>query len=669
MLSSKKPRSFLSPNVYQMLCEIGVTGEDSDERCIQDDHLRFTHIACLLPDAGSDEDAKFYRRYVQSLAAVFKRSKEHLESMTVENFSSKYQHVITWTSCPELIPKCFDNLQSKDGPLTALSLLMLTSILERSLGDVYEMKGNQCPSLLKDLLVTPELREIFGSSVVQLLTIMIGPPISLNIRNVIWHGFAAPNEIPVEYGYFLMMMTVSLGEVLQSKGIRSSDIPHRPFLDFSRAELLKGIFPEDLNLQAVRDIITSSDFIPKTMLPYLSLALEKYENKCYGECLVLVLPQLEHGLRCAFSLYNNCEERVMTAESTTLYTTFDEILSPNLPDGSQNKLLKHLGDQHIQMLYDILMYPEGPRIRDRVSHGEVDLASISRDVARYVIQITVILSIQKIQDNSLLQEPSIRELVHVSSRYKSVFHPLAFLRRQMVENINKLSDWEKLPKPRIEQLPATLDWEVLQSGICDMLEVYKNATAAIVGIASINGDVKRQVLEPFHDSHDTLQSYLGSKSAILYRSQSTIQPTLKTHNSNRQPIRMSELIGLLRRILTNGTQASENVCSVTTLRYNQWEAKELRSRQRNTYKRHLDSVPVLSIGLRLVLLIVLNIYQDLDMWASMERKTQHDHLKLLKSLNQYCENIVSFSSSDKNRWDEACGLTDKIISQVKGFYG
>ena len=42
-------------------------------------------------------------------------------------------------------------------------------------------------------------------------------------------------------------------------------------------------------------------------------------------CVALLLPQLEHGLRRVFALVNNCPHRVLTAESTVLYTTFDEV--------------------------------------------------------------------------------------------------------------------------------------------------------------------------------------------------------------------------------------------------------------------------------------------------------------------------------------------------------
>ena len=42
-------------------------------------------------------------------------------------------------------------------------------------------------------------------------------------------------------------------------------------------------------------------------------------------CVILLLPQLEHGLRRVFACVNNCPHRILTAESTVLYTTFDEV--------------------------------------------------------------------------------------------------------------------------------------------------------------------------------------------------------------------------------------------------------------------------------------------------------------------------------------------------------
>jgi len=42
-----------------------------------------------------------------------------------------------------------------------------------------------------------------------------------------------------------------------------------------------------------------------------------------------------------------------------------------LDDGSTNKLVQELGAPHMEMLLDLLVHPEGPRLRDHISHGEV----------------------------------------------------------------------------------------------------------------------------------------------------------------------------------------------------------------------------------------------------------------------------------------------------------
>ena len=37
----------------------------------------------------------------------------------------------------------------------------------------------------------------------------------------------------------------------------------------------------------------------------------------YGECIVLLLPLLEHGMRCLYCLANHCHNRLLTAEVCT----------------------------------------------------------------------------------------------------------------------------------------------------------------------------------------------------------------------------------------------------------------------------------------------------------------------------------------------------------------
>lgn len=69
----------------------------------------------------------------------------------------------------------------------------------------------------------------------------------------------------------------------------------------------------------------SSDFVSSIMLPNFNLMIELYEAKEFSDCLIMLLPLLEHMLRCMFGSCNNCEFRIMTAESSEFYTTLDNV--------------------------------------------------------------------------------------------------------------------------------------------------------------------------------------------------------------------------------------------------------------------------------------------------------------------------------------------------------
>ena len=58
------------------------------------------------------------------------------------------------------------------------------------------------------------------------------------------------------------------------------------------------------------------------------------------------------------------------------------MLVKSLEDGSLNSLVEELGAPYMEMLLDLLIHPEGPRLRDRISHGEV---SVVYDIMLYYI--------------------------------------------------------------------------------------------------------------------------------------------------------------------------------------------------------------------------------------------------------------------------------------------
>lgn len=50
------------------------------------------------------------------------------------------------------------------------------------------------------------------------------------------------------------------------------------------------------------------------------------------------------------------------------------MLVHTLDDGSTNQLVQELGAPYMEMLLDLLVHPEGPRLRDHISHGEVGVS-------------------------------------------------------------------------------------------------------------------------------------------------------------------------------------------------------------------------------------------------------------------------------------------------------
>ena len=74
------------------------------------------------------------------------------------------------------------------------------------------------------------------------------------------------------------------------------------------------------------------------------MAVSKFKSHRFADYTMLLLSQLEAGLRRLFAAVNKCPDRLLTAESTILYTTFDEILAKHMSDGSMNQLPCFLGE-------------------------------------------------------------------------------------------------------------------------------------------------------------------------------------------------------------------------------------------------------------------------------------------------------------------------------------
>ena len=93
----------------------------------------------------------------------------------------------------------------------------------------------------------PELENLIGVRLIRLLKVIVGPPITINLRNILWHGFVncsgqiidQSNNLPIEvdllrFYYFLLAISISIGDELQK-----SDALQLLKIDSAKEESLK----------------------------------------------------------------------------------------------------------------------------------------------------------------------------------------------------------------------------------------------------------------------------------------------------------------------------------------------------------------------------------------------------------------------------------------------
>ena len=152
--------------------------------------MRSLNYTVLFPDNDETDLKTMYFKRVRHIWSTI------TSGQTLDKEKQDVVANLEWTNSAADIIECWQ--QSSSPLLTNLILLKLTVIIERSLGNVLlaVSKSKTCPSLLSDLLKRDELREVFGEAVIDVLQTLMGHPDSLNLRNVLWHGFSMAGEIP-----------------------------------------------------------------------------------------------------------------------------------------------------------------------------------------------------------------------------------------------------------------------------------------------------------------------------------------------------------------------------------------------------------------------------------------------------------------------------------------
>ncbi|PNI19603.1 ERMARD isoform 5 [Pan troglodytes] len=532
--------------------------------------------------------------------------------------------------------------------------MKLTSCLERALGDVFLLIGKECPFLLRDLLSSEELAQVFSQSVMNVLKVFIGSPCGLNLRNILWHGFASPEEIPPKYCSMMILLTAGLGQLLKSYLQNTKlTLAHRSFISLTNLEDLI-VFPDVTYevLSVLEEVMMKSAFILKIMLPYWEVALVKFKSHRFADCAILLLTQLETGLRNVFATLNRCPKRLLTAESTALYTTFDEILAKHLNDGKINQLPLFLGEPAMEFLWDFLNHQEGPRIRDHLSHGEINLHEFSKETTNQLLAFSLVLLLRFVDDSLLSvfkEKAAVELLISLAEGYSSRCHPVFQLKKQVLSCEESIRVWALLP------FPEELTREAVR------LEDNSETNACHSLITKMMDELYHHMPENHCVLKDLDRLPTEMWPQLLRELCSTPVPTLFC------PRIVLEVLVVLRSIGKQCRRVSSQVTVASELRHRQWVERTLRSRQRQNYLRMWSSIRLLSPVLSLILLLIVLELVNIHAVCGKNAHEYQQYLKFVKSILQYTENLVAYTSYEKNKWNETINLTHTALLKMWTF--
>ncbi|KAG9297118.1 hypothetical protein G9A89_019399 [Geosiphon pyriformis] len=417
-----------------------------------------------------------------------------------DDFETIYGNELSWLGYKDIFKECF-NLYREQHYLT--SLLLAISSLEKLLGDILFTVGNGSiiiPPLLRELLIVPELVEQLSLAIMFFLRCLIGPPNSMNLRNILWHGFVSSVEISPDpakaYCALLMIIAFTICDrVKNNYAQKNGKFRERPWADLegyyfatqtdvnsitSFGESTRNFdvsyelviyghanIPQGEEVVVLQDLLPYSFFIISKSRAAWSRSFHHLLDKKPLLFLIDTLPLLEHCLRKLFICINKDvrEDLLSTMELGQYFLTLDIILKRKIlsahfvidsNEEKENALYDELGGGIMDLILDLFVHAAGPKLRNHIAHGEANnLVWASSDhFYKYYLGLLIVLwnkykcPIPLIDNNDyFLGDPvklpgnvMTREYEDWISQYKSRFHPIPILRKDCVKLITCI--WE-----------------------------------------------------------------------------------------------------------------------------------------------------------------------------------------------------------------------------------
>ncbi|CAF1047244.1 unnamed protein product [Adineta ricciae] len=652
--------TYLSPGVRDLLLSVSPfeSGNTPYEPSIEE--IR----QCIV----IDESGINYRESVRRLdKRILPQIETLFKQMNEEKFRSSYdndRHCLWLTNRKDLF-RIFHFLKSDQ---LHLATLLLTCFTERNLGNLLLTEINTVPNLLRQIVESSTLTSILGSDLTMILQLIIGSPKSINLRNIYWHGFVQYNEVSPKFSYLLLYLLIQIGPIIDGKVV-----PDRPFISLERFAN-HTFLPADArcpNAETAIHLIENHPLIDSGFKPLLKSSIDYiYNQNEYGLSMMLLLPIFEHVLRKLFVQINNCPERLLTAESTTLFTTLDEILTCCLSDSEANCLCSELGHGYMGLLADLITYPEGVCLRSKLSHCEFNYEQLPRSIAD--AQFSLFLALLYRYNNH--PDDYGQRLLDYVDNYKVFYHPIAIAKNQMRDFV---VEFQRIPEcaaaiegedaTEISNFPVKLIdfWRLFIP--LDQLSLYDD-----MSIQTIEVFLNENTLNLINrycphktttngNSEQSLITIIRQLSVHIHQVLTNVDTFLKTRGQayHSKQLRANQRANF-ERFINIYDDLHQSVLFISYLTYH---SKQLRANQRANFERFINIYDDLHQSVLFISYLSSTILYSLDYIRCNDSRYSSFLMKILRIWLTFIENAVTLSSIIRNRWDELAALYSTAIDK------
>jgi hypothetical protein len=441
-------------------------------------------LRCAHADAAGDEDA------LNAIASTWALALEAERFVAVWGRESRR---LSWEAARGLthadaLEKVATLLQDDVGEFF-LAFVVGVTVLEKALYDLHEEKAAAAGAgtsrkktmILRDLLHSDALVDALPGGLLRLLKVLFLPS-GLNLRNLVWHGFMAPAELPRCVGCLTLLLVMALprGESTRERGaelfrIDSFDAQFVASAEaHRRGEDLVAVLRREAPASRAKALCrwARAPFVPLGRSTLLRRALEALVER--GDelwFLFAALPVLEQALRLEFLRANQqlagLSSAYGLAQLDAYYSTLDgfgqkdkhqvllhpvvlldatsasdEKVGPTR-DAVANALYEALPFASLAALLDLFMMASGPNLRAKLCHGQASLSSILTSQAaaatpissatRLLLEALVLLCEEGVSSTAESALPAAvrQRLETFSANTTSSFHPFHRLHRAL----------------------------------------------------------------------------------------------------------------------------------------------------------------------------------------------------------------------------------------------